>query len=26
LFGDVRVRRYGVINKRLLADIETEVE
>ncbi|MFG0852097.1 hypothetical protein ACF8R4_18515 [Pseudomonas sp. FYR_2] len=26
LFGDVRVRRYGVINKRLLADIETEVD
>ncbi|UVL23720.1 hypothetical protein [Pseudomonas donghuensis] len=26
LFGEVRVRRYGVINKNLLADIETEVE
>lgn len=26
LFGEVRIRRYGIINKHLLADIETEVE
>jgi hypothetical protein len=26
LFGDVRVRRYAVVNKRLLADIEAEVD
>lgn len=26
LFGDVRIRRYGVINKRLLEDIDTEVD
>lgn len=25
-FGQVRIRRYGIINKHLLADIETEVE
>lgn len=26
VFGEVRIRRYGVINKHLLAGIETEVE
>lgn len=26
MFGEVRIRRYGIINKHLLVDIETEVE
>lgn len=26
LFGQVRIRRYGVINKHLLEDLDTEVE